>query len=42
MRDDCLTLLLQQLDQPLLLRDQRVDLGSFAVEEVGNRGLLCV
>jgi hypothetical protein len=33
MGDDSLALLLEKLDQPLLLGDQSVDLGGFAVEE---------
>src|SRR5690606_16787584 len=39
MRDDGLALLLQQFDQPLLLGDQRVDLGGFAVKEGGDKRL---
>ena len=39
-RDDRLTLLGQQLDQPLLLGDQRVDLGDFAIEEARQWRLL--
>jgi hypothetical protein len=40
MGDHGLALSLKQLDQPLLLGDQGVDLGSFVVEEGGDRGLL--
>ena len=40
MEDYGLVLFLKQLDQALLLGDQGVDLGSFVVEEGGDRGLL--
>ena len=40
MGDHGLALLLKQLDQALLLGDQGVDLGGFAVEEVCNCLLL--
>jgi hypothetical protein len=40
MGDHGLALFLQQLDQALLLGDQGVDLGSFAVEEGGYKWLL--
>jgi len=36
MADDGLALFLEQLNQPLLLLDQRVDLRSFVVEEGGD------
>src|SRR5437016_4328589 len=39
MTDEGSTLLLQQLDQPLFLRYQGVDFGSFAVEEGGDGAL---
>jgi hypothetical protein len=40
MGDHGLALCLKQLDQALLLGDQGVDLGSFVVEEGGDRVLL--
>ena len=40
MGDHGLALFLQQLDQALLLGDQGVDLGGFAVEEGGYKWLL--
>src|SRR5690606_28838270 len=35
-----LALFLEQLDQPLLLFDQRIDVGGFVIEEVREQGLL--
>ena len=37
--DEGLALFLQQIDEPLLLRNQLVDLGSLVVEEGGNGAL---
>lgn len=37
--DHGLALFLEQLDQALLLFDQRVDAGGFVVEEAGDLGL---
>src|SRR5690242_17395800 len=39
-RDNGLTLFLEQLDQSILRLDQRIDLLHLALEEAGNRSLL--
>ncbi|KRG76958.1 hypothetical protein ABB30_08290 [Stenotrophomonas ginsengisoli] len=38
--DHGLALFLEQLDQPLLLGDQRIDTGGFVVKEASNLPLL--